>query len=74
MADEAETKIKYRVRDGFVLFPREGEPLEGGTEIELGEADAAYYAAQIELADPVLIAEAEKAEAEDAKAAAADVQ
>lgn len=64
----AETKTKYRVREGFALHPEDGsEPLEGGAEVELTDAEAEFYAAQIELADPVKIKAALAAEAKAAK-------
>lgn len=63
---------KYRVRDGFTLHPvPEGDPLEGGTELDLTDEEAAFYAAQIELADPVKIKAALAEEAKIAKAVAA---
>lgn len=62
----SEPKAKYRVRGGFTLHPRSGaDPLEAGTELELTEAEAQFYAAQIELIEPV------KAKAVKARANAA---
>jgi len=61
----------YRVREGFTLHPRDGsEPLEAGTEVRFTDEDAAYFAHQIELADPDDIADAELAEALATEAAA----
>lgn len=42
------SKQKYRVRDHFTLHPVDGEPIDGGTVIELTAEEAAFYAAQIE--------------------------
>lgn len=68
---DAPVKTLYKVREGFVLHPRDGgEPVEGGELIDLTDEEAAYYAAQIELADEAKIAEALAAEAAAAKAAA----
>jgi hypothetical protein len=66
---------KYRVREGFVLHPVDGrEPIEGPAEVNLTEAEAVLYAAQIELADPAMIKAALAAEAAKAKAIAEAVK
>jgi hypothetical protein len=57
----AETKAKYRVREGFTLHPYpEGEPVEAGTVLELTDEEALRHAVQIELV-PITKAKAAKA-------------